>query len=361
MLRPALIAAGGVILASSLSADPSTQDRVSRYFEGWYPVCPNTQVFVSPAANVAIPGFETYRVARKCDAKHRDEISLTLVDPGRDEIFVGEVLYNGERRNQPFVPASDLPVIRATLQDTYGLPVALRLERTTRGSLIPLRITLRLAEGAEPSLSGFVSQDGAALLVGEFRPFSVSPEQWRDAALAESPAIRLGKGSFAVTAFIDFQCEKCRQREPQVRDFVAKRGGALDIRFLPLVKVHDWAYAAAESAAALWGVSPPLYEKYQEAVFPRAGSMTEAAVRELAADVAEAAGRREAFDAEIATGRARGHVVRDVQLALKLGLNSTPVFFYRGAYLASDPNLAEDFIQSRLGSAAKSPSPGSPR
>ena len=334
---------------------------MSRYFAGWYPVCPNTQVSVLPAVNVVIPGFESYRVARTCDAKHRDEISLTLVDKARDEIFVGELLYNGERRNQPFVPSTDLPVIRATLQDTYGLPVALGLGKTPRGSLIPLRITLRLADDALPTLSGFVSQDGAALLVGEFRPFSVPPEQWRDAALSESPGIRTGKGSFAVTAFIDFQCEKCRQREPQVRDFVAKRGGALEVRFLPLVKVHNWAYAAAESAAALSGVSPALYEKYQDAIFPRAGSMTEAAARELAADVADAAESRQAFDAEIASGRARGHVVRDVQLALRLGLNSTPVFFYRGAYLASDPNLAEDFIQSRLGSSAKSPPQGSPR
>jgi protein-disulfide isomerase len=361
MLRPALIAAGGVLLASCLGADAATEDRVAQYFGGWYPVCPNTRVTVAPAVNVVIPGFESYRVARQCDAKHRDEISLTLVDTARDEIFVGELLYNAERRNQPFSPATDMPVIRATLQDTYNLPVALRLEKAARGSLIPLQITLRLADGALPTLSGFVSLDGAALLVGEFRPFSIPPERWRDTLLSESPAIRLGRGSFAVTAFIDFQCEKCRQREPQVRDFVAKRGGALEIRFLPLVKIHDWAYAAAESAAGLWRVSPALYEKYQDAIFPRAGAMTDAAARELAADVAEAAGSRQAFEAEIASGRARAHVVRDVQLALRLGLNSTPVFFYRGASLASDPNAAENFIQSRLPSDAKSSSPGSPR
>lgn len=361
MLRTLLFACGAAVLAASLRAEPATKDRVERYFQGWYSVCANTRVTVSPAPDIVVPGYESYRVERKCDAKNRDEVSITLVDPSRNELFVGEVLFNGERRDQPFVPASDLPVIRASLQESYGLPVALRVERGARGSLIPLRVSLRLAENATPSAAGFVSQDGAALLVGEFHPLDVAPEQWREAALSESKGIQTQKGKFAVTAFIDFQCERCRLREPQVREFVSAHGGTVEIRFLPLVKVHNWAFAAAESAAALAAVSPALYARYEETIFPRAGEMTEAAARELAADVADAAGSREAFDAEIASGRAREHVVSDVTLALRLGLNGTPMFFYRGAFLTSDATLAEDYIQSRLGGPAKGPARGSPR
>ena len=77
--------------------------------------------------------------------------------------------------------------------------------------------------------------------------------------------------------------------------------------------------------------------------------MTEAAVRELAADVADAAGSRAAFDAELSSGRARDRVVADVTTALRLGLNGTPVFFYRGVYLTSEPNLVEGYVQPRLG------------
>jgi len=355
------LACGMAVLAAPLRAEQTSRDRVAKYFEGWYSVCPGTQISVSPAPEMVVPGYETYKVERRCYAKNRNEASVTLVDRARDELFVGEVLFNLDRRNQPFTPASDLPVLRATLQSTYGLPVALRVGADTRGSLIPLVMTLRLAEGALPSLPGFVSQDGAALLVGQFHPFAVPPEQWRDAALGQSQGVRAGKGDYTVTAFIDFQCEKCRQREPQVRDFVTAHGGAMEIRFLPLVKVHNWAFAAAESAAALAGVSPALYARYEDAIFPRAATMTEAAARELAADVADAAGSREAFDSEIASGRARGRVARDVELALRLGLNSTPVFFYRGAFLTSDPNLAESFIQSKLGGGAHGPEPGSPR
>jgi protein-disulfide isomerase len=202
------------------------------------------------------------------------------------------------------------------------------------------------------SLSAFVSQDGAALLLGEFHPLGVAPEQWREGVLSESEGVRPGKGTFAVTAFIDFQCEKCRQRAPQVRDFVSSHGGTLEIRFFPLVKVHNWAFAAAESAAALATVSPALYTRYEDAIFPRAGSMTEQAARDLAADIAEAAGARGAFAAELSSGRARDRVLNDVNLALRLGLNGTPVFFYRGAWLTSEPDLAENFILGKRGEAA---------
>jgi hypothetical protein len=242
----------------------------------------------------------------------------------------------------------------------YGLPSSILLGEGTRGALIPLRVSIRQAEKASASLPGFVSQDGATLLLGEFRPFGFDPGAWRDRLLSESPGVRPQKGSFIVTAFIDFQCERCRRRTPQLRDFVWTHGGALEIRFLPLVKVHDWAFAAAESAAALALISPALYARYEETLFPKAPTMTEKGARELGADVAEAAGVRDAYETELSSGRASARVLRDVELALKLGLNSTPVFFYRGALLMGEPRLAEDYIQSKLNAPTASDK-GAPR
>jgi protein-disulfide isomerase len=339
------------------AASTANRDRVLQYFGGWYSICPNSKVSAKAATDIVIPGFEAYRVSRECSAKNRDEISIALLDPERDEVFVGQVLFDGSRKDRPFSPMADLPGIRASLQETYGLPVALRLGKEPRGALIPLQVTLKLTEGALPSIPGFVSGDGAAVLLGEFHPLGTPPEQWRDAVLAESPGIRTGKGQFEVTAFIDFQCERCRVREPEVRKWVSEKGGAVAIRFLPLVKIHDWSFAAAESAAALAGVSPALYAKYEETVFPRAGEMNEAAVRQIASDVAEAAGSRAAYEAELSSGRARDRVVADVTTALRLGLNGTPVFFYRGVYLTSEPSLVETYVQPRLGGASKAPAP----
>jgi len=83
-----------VLLAASSAA--SAQDvpaRLSKYFTAWYSVCPNTRVTVAKVPEITIPGYESYRVERSCDAKNRNEMSVTLVNTARDEVFVGEVLH----------------------------------------------------------------------------------------------------------------------------------------------------------------------------------------------------------------------------------------------------------------------------
>jgi hypothetical protein len=229
-----------------------------------------------------------------------------------------------------------------------------------RGPLKPIRGLLKLSEGASAPIPGFVSEDGATLLIGEFRSLAVAPEELRRRILAEAPGVRPRDGAYYVTAFVDFQCEKCRQRAPQIADFAWTHGdGALEIRFLPMVKVHDWAFAAAETGAALANVSPPLYARYEQAVFPQASSMTPESVRQVGADIAEAAGVSPAYREELSSGRARQRVARDVGLAIRLGLSGTPVFFYDGVFLTSDTGLAENYIDGRLRAKPAAASPGS--
>lgn len=359
-MRRTLVLALLALLAASgaRGGTPASREVVSRYFENWYSVCPGTRVSVADVAEIALPGYEAYRVERSCELPNRNEMSVALVDTAKNEIFVGEVLHDASRRGRPFSPVADGRIIEQALADAYGVPASLRLEAGSRGPLLPIRVSLQEAPKAAAKVSGFVSQDGATILLGEFRPLNVEPAAYRERLLSESRGVRPSRGAFFVTAFIDFQCEKCRQRTPQLRDFAWSRGGALEIRFLPLVKVHDWAFAAAESAAALSNVSPDLYAKYEEALFPRAGSMNAAAARQIAGDVADAAGVRPAFEGELSSGRARDRVVRDIELALRLGLTGTPVFFYRGVFLTGENGLAEKAIERLMASA---PAPGTTR
>ena len=191
-------------------------------------------------------------------------------------------------------------------------------------------------------------------MLGEFRPLSESPTAFREKLLGQSAGVRVEPGRFTVTEFMDFQCDRCRVRTPDVRRAVLEKGGTVEIRFLPLVKMHDWAFAAAESAAALAGVKPELYRRYEESVFARAEGMSVAAARELASDIADAAGVREPFAAEIASGRARGRVLRDIGLAMRLGIVATPAFLYRGTLLPGERGLIEDYLWESLPAPARS-------
>jgi hypothetical protein len=328
-------------------------------------VCPNTKVTVARVPEIAIPGYESYRVERTCDAKNRNEMSVTLVNTARDEVFVGEVLHSDAPRSGPFSPEHDFPPLEAALRDAYGVPLSVKADPSAAGELIPLTVSLEQAQDATAKLPGFVSRDGATVLLGSFRPFNEDPRKIREKLLAASQGVRTRKGAWYVTAFIDLQCERCRKRIPEVRDFAWTHGGSVEIRFLPLVKMHDWAFAAAENAAALANVSPALYERYEQAVEQRAASMTRAAAREIAVDVADAANARPAFDAEISSGRGRQRVMRDLDLALALGLNGTPTFFFHGAHLTGEAPTAEKFISAELDEAppksAPKPSEGAGR
>ena len=362
MRRTLLLALiGAFVCALPARGAESPTDRISRFFTGWYSFCPETRVAVTPVKEVSIPGYEAYRVERSCSLKNRNDMTVTLFDPSRNEVFVGEMLYDDTRKNRPFSEAQDLPVLQGILKDAYGAPVSISMVPGARGPLKPIRALLKLSEGASAPIGGFVSEDGATLLIGEFRSLAVAPEELRRRMLAESQGVRPRTGSYYVTAFVDFQCEKCRQRSPQIADFAWTHGdGGLEIRFLPMVKVHDWAFAAAETAAALANVSPSLYARYEQAVFPQSSSMTPESVRQVGADVAEAAGVGPAYREELSSGRARQRVARDVALAIRLGLSGTPAFFYDGVFLSSDTGLAENYIDSRLKANPPKASSGAP-
>jgi protein-disulfide isomerase len=361
MRTAGFLAAAAVFLALPARADDAARARVERYFSGWYSVCPGNRVTVAEAREVVVPGYAAYRVERACELKNRNESNITLVDDAGKEIFVGQVLHDDTRKDKPFSASADLPVIRGALADEYGLPVAISAKGAPRGALAPIEVRIQQAPGAVAVLPGFVSADGASVLLGEFFPLAVAPEATRARLISESAPPATSKVVFTITAFIDFQCERCRVRTPQVRDFAWSHGGVLETRYLPLVKVHDWAFAAAESAAALSNVSPPLADKYEQAVFARASGMNAKAARDLAADIAEAAGARVGFEAELSSGRARDRVLADVNLALRLGLNGTPMFFYKGAWLTSEPDLLEHAVEARLTESGSPAGKSSPR
>jgi len=344
-----------LLAASAAQAADDVAGRLSRWFTGWYSVCPNTRVTASRVAEIAIPGYESWRVERQCDAKNRNEMSVTLVNAAKDQVFVGEVLHSDAPRSGPFSPQQDVPQLEQALLGAYGVPLKVQVDAAAAGELLPLTLSLQQAENATATLPGFVSRDGATVLLGSFRPFNEDPRKLREKLLSASPGVRVRKGAWYVTAFVDLQCERCRVRAPEVRDFAWTHGGAMEIRFLPLVKTHDWAFAGAECAAALAAVSPDLYERYEQAVGQRAATMSRTAAREVALDVADSANARPAFESELSSGRARERVIRDVNLALSLGLYGTPAFFFRGAHLTGETGTAEKFITAELADSSAAP------
>jgi protein-disulfide isomerase len=350
--------------APLFSAPPTLSEKLAAFFRGWYAHIPGSDVVVTPTSDVVLPGLEAYRVERRSGFRAYQESNVVLYDAATREIFVGDVFQDPARARarRALDAGSDLPSMETALGEAFGLPVRVELANPERGALKPLKILVSQEKNGDAfaSRAGFVSNDGSTLMLGEFHPLSENPGAFREKLLGQSESVRQrrsGDGApFAVTEFLDFQCERCRVRTPDVRRLVAERGGTVEVRFLPLVRQHAWAFAAAESAAALASAGPELYRRYEESVFARAEGMNAAAARELAADIADAAGAREAYNAEIASGRARGRVLRDISLAQRLGIVGTPSFLFRGTLLPGEKGVLEDYLFANLPAAVRRPS-----
>jgi protein-disulfide isomerase len=336
--------------ASSVRADEETRNRLIRFFGGWYSWFPNTVILVKETREVDVPGFEAYRVQRRTESKAHQESNVALIDRGKDEVFVGQALHDDVRRfaKRPFDPDVDLPTIEASLTEAYGMPAKVRLDDRPRGALKPIVVSIRHVESAIVTVPGFVSEDGATLLLGEFHPLSSEAQAVRRRLIAERPGIRPSSAKFYVNEFIDFQCERCRVRAPEVKSAAVEVGGAVEVRLFPLTRVHDWAFAAAEQGAALGNVDPALYARFEEAVFARAATMSAEAARGLASDVAEAAGVKAAFEKELSSGRARERVVNDLRLGIRLGIAGTPAFFHDGNFVSAEKELFETYLRGKV-------------
>lgn len=336
---------------------PQLSEKLAAFFRGWYAHIPGSEVVVTSTRDVALPGLEAYRVERRSGSKSFQESNVVLYDAATREIFVGDAFQDPGRADgrRMFDAGNDLPNMETALREAFGLPVKVEVQTPARGALKPLKVLVNQEKDGDAFASrpGFVSNDGSTLMLGEFHPLTENPAAFREKLLGQSAGVRGEQASFTVTEFLDFQCERCRVRTPDVRRLVAEKGGTVEIRFLPLVRQHPWAFAAAESAAALAGVGLELYRRYEESVFARAEGMNAAAARELAADIAEAAGAREAYNAELASGRARGRVLRDISLAQRLGVTGTPSFLFRGTLLPGEKGVLEDYLFASLPAAVR--------
>ena len=344
----------GMSAAPRAAAAPGAPvDRLRRFFEGWFTYYPGSAVDVAALPELDQPGLPAFRVDRKSSSPAHQESSVVLVDAERQEVLLGDVFGDPNRRKsgKPFDAAADLPNIQSSLAEAFGLPVRVAPSGVSRGPLLGLRVDIKQRDDALLRREGYASKDGALIALGEFISLGVKPEEFRRRLLAEHPGVRASSGRFTVTEFLDFQCERCRARAPEVEKAVAARGGVVEARFLPLVNHHEWAFAAAECAAALAAVDPALYGKYRAAVFARAERFDAQGCRELAKDVAESAGIAARYGEELSSGRARDRVLADIRLASRIGISVTPTFVHDGTLVSGESGLLESRLFERLGVA----------
>ncbi len=153
------------------------------------------------------------------------------------------------------------------------------------------------------------------------------------------------ESQIALVEYGDFQCPACGAYFPILKQVEQEFGDriAFVYRHFPLRQIHANAENAARAseAAALqgefWGMHDMLFEKQGE--WSSKGN-----VKDLFLDYAVSLGlNKEQFLVDIDSSVVEDHVQKDLDDAVRDGLDSTPSFFLAGTRLAPNPQSYEEF------------------
>ena len=132
-------------------------------------------------------------------------------------------------------------------------------------------------------------------------------------------------GAVTIIEFSDFQCPYCRESQRTLKEVMRAYGAKARLVFkhLPL-DMHADAFASAR--AAFCAGEQGLFWPYQDALFASPDLSVES-LNKIAADLSL---KRPQFQSCLNSEAARAVVLRDVQEAKRLGINSTPTFIING-------------------------------
>jgi protein-disulfide isomerase len=149
--------------------------------------------------------------------------------------------------------------------------------------------------------------------------------------IGDSP--RLGEGERPVTLieFSDFQCPFCARAQATIGAFLRAHGAkvALVYKHLPLTDLHA---EALNAALASWAAGRQgRFWEYHDRLFAEQSRLGEAFYVETAKALALDLQR---FDADRRSPEARAAIERDVAVARRIGVDSTPWFLMNGVPIA---------------------------
>jgi protein-disulfide isomerase/uncharacterized membrane protein len=148
------------------------------------------------------------------------------------------------------------------------------------------------------------------------------------------------KARARVVVFTDYQCDDCHNFEAELeRVMAATPDASLAIRHFPMCQACNphaldlhpnacWAARAAEAASIVGGDAA--FWRMHRWLFARHGSFTDA---ELGAGLDELGFDRHAFTAAMHSDETLQRVRDDIELGMRYGLESTPMFFVNGVEL----------------------------
>lgn len=187
-----------------------------------------------------------------------------------------------------------------------------------------------------------VNADATRVVKGDVYDTSANPfvKELETISNVGSPGLGTTGAPVVVSLFTDFQCPYCKEAAKMIRANLIQsypKQVKLYLHDFPLEQIHPWARVAAVAGrcAALQGEDQ--FWRFHDWAFDRQGNLTPETFKSEVGKWAPLNGIESlAFNRCIENKETDAEVAKDVAMAVKLGLNSTPTMFVNGRKLAGN-------------------------
>lgn len=286
-------------------------------------------------------------IERTCDSSFLSGPIQILVDEETNMAYSGTVARVPEDR-----PHGSLEELRAYLEDflpdALSRSLSLRVEVDWGGSMVRpggvVPFALRVASGyGRYSKPVAVTADGAHFILAAPIPFDADPVAWRRRELASSDVVVWDHaGSEAPVEIVelsDFECPACRGKWSIIKGILEAHPDQVRHGFVsfPLTRIHPWSFRAASAAWCVAQQDAPRLIDMKEEFYSLQRDMSTSLVEDAAVDFVAARGMDEAAfnDCYLEDDSIRV-VLRQIELAHRMGVSSTPTYCVNG-YLVQVP------------------------
>lgn len=329
---------------------------VERFFSSWIRYYPGSTFEVTGPLG-QFGDFRVYRFDRKAlKEKFNDQIG-TIFDVARQEIFVGEVMFNPDMaRRDPFDESTDGPKLAAELARVFRSETGLaRTPETDRAGLLSFRAVIKTPIGPYGQ-DLLVSTDHTLLLLGKFVPAGSDPIALRRQWLSSRKGPRRDMKKVTVHEFADLECAFCRKRTRALEEFLAGNpaiDATIEFHNFPLYVDHKWSPFAAADGVCLAEIGSDVFYRYQKLVFDKQETMNQEAARGLAADIVSEIGAAKKFEDCAGSRLGSARVLKDLETGEAIGVRSTPTFIVDGVLISGEEDLIEDWLRAKAVDGAK--------
>lgn len=346
-MRCGNLAAMALVVAGAVSAQ--TPEQAARRFAlAYVPYAPGSSVDVRVDSRGTTPSGP-YLVATALRSSLRggepEQLSL-LVDPQSRQVTVGPLMPLPP--TNPPLNAGTIPSFVETLLPQMlsgalgGTRVRMRWPSTPARPSAVVALTAEVATGyGWIRMPGAITMDGKYFMFGSTWPLERDPRAVRREILRDSP-VRWDPGHESAVVqlveFSDFQCPACKHHWTAVKEVLEKAGASVRHGMVnyPLTQSHPWAFAAAVAGECVARTWPERFLGLKEEFYRLQDSMSVETVKDAALGfLSQQALPDKPFSDCFMKDPVVEAVLRQIEVAQRMGVVGTPTYFANGEILAA--------------------------